>query len=132
MTARKRASPAAALAALISCSGGSNMADKIFINAKFLTLDPARPSAEALASRKGEIVAVGTAAEIRKLAGPGTETIDLGGGVVLPGFIDSHVHFVNGGFSLTSVQLRDAGVQGGVRPPDRRRRPRACRKGSGS
>lgn len=99
---------AAALAALISCSGGTNMADKIFINGKFLTLDPAHPSAEALASRKGEIVAVGSAAEVRKWAGPRSETVDLGGGVVLPGFTDSHVHFVNGGFSLTSVQLRDA------------------------
>jgi hypothetical protein len=110
MTHRKCAAlaGAAALAALISCSGGTNMADKIFINAKFLTLDPARPAAEALASRKGEIIAVGSASEVRKTAGPKTETIDLGGGVVLPGFTDSHVHFVNGGFSLTSVQLRDA------------------------
>jgi len=84
------------------------MADTIFINGKFHTLDPAHPAAEALASRRGEIVAVGSAAEVRKLSGPGTKTIDLGGGVVLPGFTDSHVHFVNGGFSLTSVQLRDA------------------------
>jgi predicted amidohydrolase YtcJ len=84
------------------------MADTIFINGKFHTLDPARPTAEALASRKGEIVAVGSASEVRKFAGPGTETVDLGGAVVLPGFTDSHVHFVNGGFSLTSVQLRDA------------------------
>src|SRR5512136_646475 len=100
MTARKliALAGAASLAALISCSGGTNMADKIFINAKFLTLDPARPTAEALASRKGEIVAVGSASEVRTTAGPKTETIDLGGGVVLPGFIDGHVHFVNGGF----------------------------------
>jgi predicted amidohydrolase YtcJ len=99
---------AAALTALISCSGGTNMADRIFINGTFHTLDPARPAAEALASREGEIIAVGSASEVRKLAGPRTETVDLGGGIVLPGFTDSHVHFVNGGFSLTSVQLRDA------------------------
>ena len=86
-----------ALIALISCSGGIDMADTIFVNGTFHTLDPAHPSAEALAARKGEIVAVGSASEVRKWAGPGTKTVDLGGGVVLPGFTDSHVHFVNGG-----------------------------------
>jgi predicted amidohydrolase YtcJ len=101
-------SGALALAALTSCSGGTNMADHLYINGKFETLDSARPEAEALAVRKGEIIAVGTASAAKRYAGPGTETVDLGGAVVLPGFADSHVHFVNGGFSLTSVQLRDA------------------------
>jgi predicted amidohydrolase YtcJ len=84
------------------------MADKILVNGNIHTVDPARPKAEAVAVGRGRILAVGANADIRRLAGPGTETIDLGGGFVLPGFTDSHVHFVNGGFSLTSVQLRDA------------------------
>jgi predicted amidohydrolase YtcJ len=113
MTVRKLAilAGSAFLAASISCSGGAPMADRIFINGNFHTLDPARPTAEALAAREGEIVAVGSTAEIRRLAGPAAEMIDLGGGTVLPGFTDSHVHFVNGGFSLTNVQLRDAATK---------------------
>ena len=46
-------------------------------------------------------------ADIRARAA-GSEVLDLGGHFVVPGFIDSHVHFIEGGFRLTSVQLRDA------------------------
>jgi hypothetical protein len=91
-----------------SCSeGGKDMADLILINGTVHTLDPARPRAEAVAVRDGRILKVGTAAEVRGLAGKETRTIDLTGGFVLPGFIDSHTHFLNGGFSLSSIQLRD-------------------------
>jgi hypothetical protein len=91
-----------------SCSkGGKDMADLILINGTIYTLDPARPRAEAVAIRDGRILKVGAAAEVRGLAGKETRTIDLAGGFVLPGFIDSHTHFLNGGFSLSSIQLRD-------------------------
>ncbi len=91
-----------------SCSqGGKDMADLILINGTIHTLDPARPRAEAVAIRDGRILKVGPAAEVKGVAGKETQTIDLGGGFVLPGFIDSHTHFLNGGFSLSSVQLRD-------------------------
>lgn len=91
-----------------SCTkGGNDMADLILINGTIHTLDPARPRAEAVAVRDGRILKVGTAAEVRGLAGKETRTIDLAGGFVLPGFIDSHTHFLNGGFSLSSIQLRD-------------------------
>ncbi len=66
------------------------------------------PGAQALAVRGERIVAVGSDAEIRRLAGSGTRTIDAAGGMVVPGFIDTHVHFIDGGFRLASVQLRDA------------------------
>ncbi len=84
------------------------MADKILINGRIWTGDTARPWAEAAAVRDGRIAAVGATADIRSLAGPATEVLDSGGGLVLPGFIDSHVHFVNGGFSAAGVQLRGA------------------------
>lgn len=91
-----------------SCSqGGKDMADLILINGAIHTLDPARPRAEAVAIRDGRILKVGPVADVRGLAGKETQTIDLGGSFVLPGFIDSHTHFLNGGFSLASVQLRD-------------------------
>jgi predicted amidohydrolase YtcJ len=84
------------------------MADSVLVNARMWTADPGRPWAEAAAVRDGRIAAVGTSAEIRRLAGPGTAVLDLHGAFVLPGFIDSHVHFINGGLSLLSVQLRPA------------------------
>jgi predicted amidohydrolase YtcJ len=101
-----------AMAAIIffssSCSkGGKDMADLILINGTVHTLDPARPRAEAVAVRDGRILKVGAAAEVMGLAGKETRTIDLAGGFVLPGFIDSHTHFLNGGLSLSSIQLRD-------------------------
>ena len=61
-------------------------------NGKIVTVDPQFHIVEAMAIREGRIVATGTNAEILKLAGSGTERVDLGGKTVLPGLIDSHVH----------------------------------------
>jgi predicted amidohydrolase YtcJ len=78
------------------------------VNAKVWTGDPRRPWATALAVAGDRLVAVGSTAEVRKLVPPGVRVIDAGGRMVVPGFIDSHVHFLEGGFRLSSVQLRDA------------------------
>jgi predicted amidohydrolase YtcJ len=64
----------------------------IFHNGKIVTVDAQFRTVEAMAIRDGRIVAVGTNAEVLKLAGTGTERTDLGGKTVLPGLIDSHVH----------------------------------------
>ena len=69
-------------------------ADLILTHGRVYTLDPARPWAEAVACRDGRITAVGADAEIRALAGPGTQFIDCGGRLVLPGLTDAHVHFL--------------------------------------
>jgi len=71
-------------------------------------MDPAQPTAEALAILGDRIVALGRTGEIQAFAGPKTRVIDAGRGTVLPGFNDSHVHFLAGGFSLSNVDLRDA------------------------
>jgi predicted amidohydrolase YtcJ len=61
----------------------------VLVNGKVLTVDPQFTIAEAVAVRDGKILAVGTSAEIRRLAGPTTGVIDVGGRSVIPGFIDS-------------------------------------------
>jgi len=64
--------------------------------------------ASAVAVRDGRIVAVGDDPTIERLAGANTERVALEGRMVVPGFIDNHTHFIEGGFDLASVQLRDA------------------------
>lgn len=83
-------------------------ADLIVTNANVRTMDKSNPKAEAFAVLGGKIVAVGTTAEIKLLAGANTKTIDAAGKLVIPGFNDSHVHFLDGGAGLSSVDLRDA------------------------
>jgi predicted amidohydrolase YtcJ len=96
------------LAAFQACRATpeGNMVDLALINAKVWTGDPGRPWAEAVAVRGEKIQAVGTTAEVRRLAA--AKLVDLGGALVLPGFIDSHTHFLAGGFALKSIQLREA------------------------
>jgi predicted amidohydrolase YtcJ len=77
------------------------------VNGRVWTGSPSQPSAEAIAIAGDRIAAVGSTSEIRARAG-GAEVIDLAGQFVVPGFIDSHIHFLDGGFRLASVQLRDA------------------------
>lgn len=84
--------------------------DMIVTNAKVLTMDEARPRAEAVAVAAGKIVAVGTGAEVGALAGPQTRVIDAGGRTLLPGFVESHLHLVLGGNEL--VQLQIGGLHG--------------------
>lgn len=84
----------------------ASTASLAIVNAKVWTGDSTRPWAEAVAINGDTIVAVGSSAEVRKMNA--ARVVDARGGMVTPGFIDSHVHFVTGGFRLSSVQLRDA------------------------
>ena len=79
--------------------------DMIVTNAKVLTMDPARPRAEAVAMDGGRIVALGSRAEVEALATPGTRMIDAKGRMVLPGFVESHLHLALGGAELVQLQL---------------------------
>jgi predicted amidohydrolase YtcJ len=82
------------LAALVVAAGWQREPPPahIFHNGKIVTVDPQSRTAGAMAIRDGRIVAVGTNADVLRLAGSGTEQVDLGGKTVLPGLIDSHVH----------------------------------------
>ena len=78
------------------------------VNARVWTGSARRPWADAIATRGDTIAVVGSSAEVMKAAGDGARVIDARGAMVVPGFNDSHIHFVDGGFRLSSVQLRDA------------------------
>ncbi len=89
-------------------------ADRVFLNGRIFTADPARPFAEALAVRGQALLAIGTSAEMRKLAGRGTDVVDLRGRFVAPGFIDAHAHLVGGSLSLEELRLDEAPDFAGV------------------
>ncbi|MEP6762818.1 MAG: amidohydrolase [Gemmatimonadaceae bacterium] len=81
------------------------------VNAKVWTGDTRKPWADAIAVRGERIVTVGSSAEVRKQTTASTRVIDAHGAMVVPGFIDSHVHFLQGGLALGSVQLREANTR---------------------
>ena len=87
---------------------GKPAADLIITNAKIWTVDKTRPQAESLAVLRDRIVAVGSSTEVDGWHGPQTKVIDAQGKLLLPGFNDAHVHFVDGGDHLQAVQLKDA------------------------
>ncbi|MBC7291647.1 MAG: amidohydrolase family protein, partial [Actinotalea sp.] len=75
-------------------------ADLVLVNGRIttLSLDPAVPGeVTALAVRAGRVLAVGGEEEVRAHVGPATRVVDVGGRRVVPGLVDSHVHFVRAG-----------------------------------
>jgi predicted amidohydrolase YtcJ len=83
-------------------------ADVLVMNARIYTVNGRQPWAEALAIRGDRIVAVGSAKEIEAYRGPASKVIDAQGHVVLPGFADCHIHFMEGSLGLTHVGLNGA------------------------
>jgi len=102
------ASCAAVFSAARTSAQAKPGADLIVTNARIWTVDKAQPQAEALAVMGERIVAVGSAAEVDAWHGPQTKVVDAQGKLLLPGFNDAHVHFVDGGDHLQAVQLKDA------------------------
>src|SRR5215211_5714647 len=80
----------------------------IVTNAAVYTVDKRQPKAEAVAVIGDRIVAVASGADIDLWRGPQTKVMDAGGKLLLPGFNDAHVHFIQGGAQLEQVQLTDA------------------------
>lgn len=104
--------PRLAVGLLMACGAMSGCgradADIVVVGGPIWTADPAKPWAEGLAVRGTRIVAVGPAVEIRSLVGPRTAVVELDGRFAMPGFIDTHAHFIEGGFRLSGVDLREA------------------------
>ena len=94
--------------------GNLHGADLVLLHGKIWTGEPlgatnvAPKFAEALAIANGRILEVGSDAEIQTYVGRNTKVIDLKGRLTVPGLIDSHAHFISGGFQLLSVDLKDA------------------------
>jgi predicted amidohydrolase YtcJ len=84
----------------------------IVTNGDVYTVDKQHPRAEAISVIDSRIVAVGSNAEIDLWRGPQTKVINAGGKLVLPGFNDAHVHFIQGGAQLDQVNLTDAASPG--------------------
>ena len=104
---------AAALAAAATPALATPPADTIWSGGTIVTVNDARPNAEAVAVRGGTIVGVGSRADIeRRFRGPATERIDLKGRTLLPGFIDGHGHM-----SMVGLQAVTANA---LPPPDGR------------
>ena len=109
LTARRVATRAlpVVLAAMLGLPLAAGAAERLFVNGHVFTANRTQPYAAAVAVRDGTIVAVGTDDEARRAVGSSAEVIDLHGGTLLPGLIDSHVHTVDGGLSLLGVDVQN-------------------------
>src|ERR1700676_1918273 len=83
-------------------------ADTVVLQGRIYTLDSKHPWARGLAIPSDKIVAVGDDATIAKFRGVDTKVIDAAGQLVLPGFVDCHIHFMDGSLSLGRVNLEGA------------------------
>ncbi len=103
-----------ALAGLASCRSGApsnaGPADLV-VYGRIWTGDSARPWAGGVAVAGDTVSAVGDSAEIARLVRPDTRVLSNGDGLVSPGFMDGHLHFIDGGFQLASVDLRPANAK---------------------
>ena len=101
-------SPAAAVLCLFLAACGGK-ADLVVTGGVLWTgLSHGAPRPGAVAIARGKIVAVGDSGAVARYLGPRTTLVRARGGLVIPGFTDGHTHFIDGGFQLASVDLRDA------------------------
>ncbi len=89
--------------ALLAVAALAQTAELAITGARIYTVDPAHPTASAMAVKDGKILAIG---DITKFIGPSTRKIDVHGGAIIPGFIDSHGHMEGLGDSLDTLDLR--------------------------
>ncbi|KAG4381876.1 hypothetical protein GLYMA_15G235400v4 [Glycine max] len=82
------------------------VADLVLRNGVIYTSDDSLPFADSMAVANGRVLRVGNRSFFQELEGYGTQVLDLGGKVVVPGFLDSHVHFIDGGLQMMQVKLR--------------------------
>ncbi len=98
--------PSAAKPARVPIANPDPDTTTVFRGGAVYTLDPDRPWAQAVAARGREILAVGSDAEVAAAAGPGARVVDLGGRMLLPGFVEAHIHPLLGGLLTSGVDLQ--------------------------
>jgi predicted amidohydrolase YtcJ len=98
---------ALATLALAACGAGprQQVADVVLRDGRIVTVDSTRPEAEAIAVRGDRILALGSSDEMGAYVGPDTRVIDLGGRLVVPGFIEGHGHFTGVGEAQIGLDL---------------------------
>ena len=101
---------AALVMLVLTVPAWADPADILLVNGKIITLDEASSVHEALVIESGRIAATGSNEAMRKLAGPATHMIDLGGRTVIPGLIDSHIHAIRAGFRYATEVHWDGAV----------------------
>lgn len=105
---------AAPLLASLDEDPAQKPADLVLRNGRVVTVDPARPEAQAVAIKADRITAVGTNEEISRLIGPRTEVIDLAGQLAIPGFVEAHGHFLGLGHAKRILDLSKARSWGDI------------------
>jgi hypothetical protein len=94
---------------VLSLAGCGRKADLVILGGAVWTgLSTGRGQQGSVAIADGKVLAVGDSADVARYVGAKTEILRADGGLVLPGFADGHTHFIDGGFQLASVNLRDA------------------------
>ncbi len=95
------------LTALVGCAVRPAPASLVVYGGTIYTVNPAQPTAEAVAVRGGRIVRVGRRHDVEPLLGPDTERLDLHGATVVPGLADAHGHVLGLGTALDQLDLVD-------------------------
>ena len=96
------------LAGFLGSSAPASRPADLVVYGRVWTGDSSRPWAQAVAVTGSAIADVGDSGRVARMVGPSTKVLSAGKGMVVPGFMDGHTHFIYGGFQLTSVDLRDA------------------------
>ena len=92
----------------VSCAKKPETANLVIINARIYTVNSAQPWAEAVAIKGEKIIYVGSSKAARRYIDTATRVIEAQGRLLLPGFQDSHVHFLSGSLNLNRVDLSGA------------------------
>lgn len=90
---------------MLEIASAGSKADYVFTNGRIYTVSISQPWAEAVAIKGNKIVYVGNNKDAKKYEGPNTEHIDLGNRLVLPGFIDSHIHVMLGAATSSGITI---------------------------
>lgn len=91
----------------IASAEEKDFADTVYQNGKVVTLDDQNTIATAIATKDGLILLVGTDQEMRSVIGPQTQVVDLKGKTLVPGFIDTHLHFMRYGLKFLQIECMD-------------------------